>query len=1045
MQWPHELIASGSEWARVCFPRHSVIGYFIADTTLVVGLLWVHTSAFSALYRTLQRQSGEESATAHHRAFAWAMCFVAASIDVLENLMLLLKSYAIPSIHAIKLAVYGGIWLWLLGLGVVWAGRALDPSSSGNPNSVEDFSFLKKHLGYFYPPAFYIFMVVVLFNSFDQFDSLFIEAVDGFSFIFFTLVMTMSVVIVWFVPYYLWFTGRLLGKYFFVAAPDPSALKAADIPKTMKAPPTRRQLVSWEVAIFPVHLVLDAPARYDVLKEHWKAIDSDGAELSERHEAWLHWTRRSIAILFIFSLIWLLSSIAWDGGLLVPPMLVPGFVALLLIPYIWWIESAIGSKPSEHNEPQMLALLIVPFVLLAALWLFTIFFNGSWMIRHLSFIGAASASVFAFVAFARYRRIDARHQIQKCCAAKFFHWIYVVRHGITAVLMWLGLVLPAAMLIVAFFCSLWDITALTWINPINFFLVYVNGLVALIALVQRASSLYVARAGLTGDPETARMAVQRRRRSVQRLGTAFAACVLAYYAATRSLDSGYHDVAYLAEKPSPRPNLHDFTLGFLKRNPKGPIYFVAAEGGGLRAATWTMHVLAELDEKTNGAFSKHTFMMSGASGGGIGQGMYTYLLSQGRGTKLVQSKISKLASSNFLTGDLAGIGGKATIASLFPFVSMSGMENRPEAMARSYFTVAGVQNYKTFRSQSFSSLWERSGAASADLPLLFVNATRAEDGRRGIVHPLEPGFAESLGFIDLVARPKDPQTEEKEWISYPDALFLTNRFPVASPAGDIRSRGHYVDGGYLENSGLQTVLQVLLQIHAGATEPGRNGDTFREVLSRRLVVVSIGNSRETFIDRYFHQMAEAGWRTLDNSELGSIVSAAATGGTTALPIFYRQRLGNSALREALCMHDFREIVLPYRVENEDVHAFHKVELATCGLDCCLFGKNAPACDATDYHANQCFKSTPGEAGMNAMITRTLEEDPAFPEIPLLGRLGQYPVPDPPLGRIIAKPIRQYMKRMLRHPETKGVVSEIKAEMSQSTTSTKACRAVERHF
>lgn len=55
------------------------------------------------------------------------------------------------------------------------------------------------------------------------------------------------------------------------------------------------------------------------------------------------------------------------------------------------------------------------------------------------------------------------------------------------------------------------------------------------------------------------------------------------------------------------------------------IVFVQSSGGGLRAAYWGMHVLQQLEKNTNQKLMQHTFMMSGASGGMIGNTYFRHL------------------------------------------------------------------------------------------------------------------------------------------------------------------------------------------------------------------------------------------------------------------------------------------------------------------------------------------------------------------------------------------------------------------------------------
>src|SRR5258706_6410187 len=51
--------------------------------------------------------------------------------------------------------------------------------------------------------------------------------------------------------------------------------------------------------------------------------------------------------------------------------------------------------------------------------------------------------------------------------------------------------------------------------------------------------------------------------------------------------------------------------------PNPPVFIVATEGGGIRAAYWTAAVLGTLHDATDGAFTRHLFAISGVSGGSV--------------------------------------------------------------------------------------------------------------------------------------------------------------------------------------------------------------------------------------------------------------------------------------------------------------------------------------------------------------------------------------------------------------------------------------------
>jgi hypothetical protein len=95
------------------------------------------------------------------------------------------------------------------------------------------------------------------------------------------------------------------------------------------------------------------------------------------------------------------------------------------------------------------------------------------------------------------------------------------------------------------------------------------------------------------------------------------------------------------------------------------------------------------------------------------------------------------------------------------------------------------------------------------LPAVFINSTEVETGLQCLWS--------NVGIQHL---PKDADRDlyvrMKKDINYSTAIGLSARFPLFSPGGmfcDHCSRRHLVDGGYFENKGAETLLQVLKEIH----------------------------------------------------------------------------------------------------------------------------------------------------------------------------------------------------------------------------------------
>jgi hypothetical protein len=102
-------------------------------------------------------------------------------------------------------------------------------------------------------------------------------------------------------------------------------------------------------------------------------------------------------------------------------------------------------------------------------------------------------------------------------------------------------------------------------------------------------------------------------------------------------------------------------------------------------------------------------------------------------------------------------------------------------------------------------LWGAGGVGRSPLPALLLNATRVETGTRLVVSPImvdATSFAEAGDALSAVTAGRGQD------LPLVTAAHLSARFPYISPAGRFRG-GHVVDGGYFENSGAATALDVL--------------------------------------------------------------------------------------------------------------------------------------------------------------------------------------------------------------------------------------------
>ena len=269
-----------------------------------------------------------------------------------------------------------------------------------------------------------------------------------------------------------------------------------------------------------------------------------------------------------------------------------------------------------------------------------------------------------------------------------------------------------------------------------------------------------------------------------------------------------------------------------------PMYVVNAEGGGIRAAYWSAMVLGRIQDR-NPCFAEQLFSLSGVSGGSLGASVFVALLLEHRaaggarscrdaaspGPFSIQSKAEEILGEDFLSPVVAAMLYPDLLQRLLPFqvpafdraVAIEQAWERAWALHAPH-AAAGANRL----AQSLDRLYEDKGRWT---PALFLNATWVETGKRLItsnVRIVAPDAAESADFVDA----EDAQRFFAPGsIALSSAAHMSARFTYVSPAGTLRKagevHGRVVDGGYFENSGATTTLEILKTIPSLAKEDRR--------------------------------------------------------------------------------------------------------------------------------------------------------------------------------------------------------------------------------
>jgi hypothetical protein len=305
-----------------------------------------------------------------------------------------------------------------------------------------------------------------------------------------------------------------------------------------------------------------------------------------------------------------------------------------------------------------------------------------------------------------------------------------------------------------------------------------------------------------------------------------------------------------------RLKLEDSIERWKQANPgnKHPI-IIATAGGGIRAAYWTATVLGALEDCPID-LARHTFAISGVSGGSIGAATYAALLQDARngppqclrdpGTYYGDAEKSlqgfrqcgqAILSHNLLSAPLLALAYKDIFFDVTRLNALVSAEDRAAASERA------LQHAWKLRMGESAPGFEQaflgvgpSPENDAWRPALIFNTTSSRTGERVIISSVNFGTdlyvrgEAPLELHDIFEEASASKPDKAGYdISLATSAFLSARFPLISPAGSIvtiddrdqRPTLHtrLVDGGYFENFGAETAQDLFFILTSHGLEP----------------------------------------------------------------------------------------------------------------------------------------------------------------------------------------------------------------------------------
>jgi len=330
-----------------------------------------------------------------------------------------------------------------------------------------------------------------------------------------------------------------------------------------------------------------------------------------------------------------------------------------------------------------------------------------------------------------------------------------------------------------------------------------------------------------------------------------------------------------------------------------PVFLIATEGGGLRAAYFTAQAMSALQDMCP-AFAEHTLAISGVSGGSVGAAVFATAVSQAN--QATQRDHAKPCNLDAVPPDFRNVTEPAVandlLSPLFAGLLFPDMFQRALPKPLSWLDRARALEY------AFQGGWaacepdqDNCGLArplsalhppqaAVHVPHLILNTTEVETGRMVPVSTLpllnerEADLTDPSNPFVRFQRRYFSRSEDRDGDGAADGLdrgdirvstaaMLSARFPYVTPAGRVNDRFgntyRLVDGGYFENSGSWIITQLWQHLYGQITRPTQASDVVRRARLYVIILRSTPCTRRTMSEKCEEDVQTrraAGWNEL---------------------------------------------------------------------------------------------------------------------------------------------------------------------------------------
>ncbi|BFM05202.1 hypothetical protein [Halioxenophilus aromaticivorans] len=257
-----------------------------------------------------------------------------------------------------------------------------------------------------------------------------------------------------------------------------------------------------------------------------------------------------------------------------------------------------------------------------------------------------------------------------------------------------------------------------------------------------------------------------------------------------------------------------------------PVFFVASQGGGLRAAYWASQGLAALTSEIPG-ISNNLFSLAGVSGGSVGNAFFAAALAGQTQpanshcdpqTERLPCLLGLAVGQDYLSPVLTSFLYNDMLYRFFPVAGWPFLARDRAAVLETSWENGFAQIFGGNQlSQPMQQIYRQQ---TRWLPLLLSMGAHQETGARLITAPfdIDPTiFVDHYNTYRLMGCHSDAGLQCDVRAS--TAALNSARFPYVTPAGTLATstpwhqKDHIIDGGYVENFGLMATQQMIHYLH----------------------------------------------------------------------------------------------------------------------------------------------------------------------------------------------------------------------------------------